>query len=84
MIVVKIGILVFKATHRRSSVVRVKNSAIFYIGSLSVAHLAIFQVGFTHSEITIIADEYVVARGTTTIVPVSDFDVAINVDASAV
>jgi len=84
MIVVKIGILVFKGTHRKSSVVRGTNCAILRIVSLSFVALSIFHLSLTHSELTTPPDGDMIARHTHTVVPVSDADVLINgIDDSA-
>ena len=84
MIVVEVGILVFKGAHCRSSVVRFfLNCAIRIIVSLSAVLLAIFYVDLTHFEITTAVDDDAVARGPLTIVIVSDNNDFIQEDVSA-
>jgi hypothetical protein len=56
--------------------------AISKVLGASVALLAIFQIPLTHTDNTTTEDGNVVARGNTTIVPVSDFD-AYSVDDNA-
>ena len=59
------------------------SSVISVILSAFATQLAIFQVDFTHSELTITVDVEVVARGKPTIVLVSDFDVANRAEGDA-
>ncbi len=61
------------------------NCAVFLIISAFSPYAFIFQlVELSHFDITTIPDGDVVARGNTTIVKVSDVDVSVDFDASAV
>ena len=51
--------------------------------SFSLAILSILLVSLTHSELTTPVDVEVVARGKSTIVPVSDADIATRPDVDA-